>query len=81
MNEVVSWLREGQRMLRGSVDSLQSDEELLKLRRSNWGQMYETRWLIGVTIEHDLYHAGEINHIRALKQANDRWAWEANQSV
>jgi hypothetical protein len=24
-------------------------------------------------IEHDLYHAGEINHIRALRQENDRW--------
>jgi hypothetical protein len=27
-------------------------------------------------IQHDLYHAGEINHIRALRQRNDRWAWE-----
>ena len=24
-----------------------------------------------VMIEHDLYHAGEINHIRALHQQND----------
>ena len=48
IDEVVAWLREGQRMLRASVDSLQSDEELLKLRSSNWGQMYETRWLISV---------------------------------
>jgi hypothetical protein len=76
IDEVVAWLREGQRILRASVDSLQSDEELLKLRRSNWGQMYETRWLVSVMIEHDLYHAGEINHIRALTQANDKWAWE-----
>jgi hypothetical protein len=78
IDEVVMWLREGQRMLRTSVDGLQSDEELLKLRASNWGQMYETRWLISVMIEHDLYHAGEINHIRALRQGNDRWAWETD---
>jgi len=38
--------------------------------------MKETRWLIGVMIEHDLYHAGEINHLRALRHGNDRWAWE-----
>jgi hypothetical protein len=74
--EVIAWLREGQRLLRDNVAALESDDELLTLRRSNWGQQYETRWLISVMIEHDLYHAGEINHIRALHQGNDRWAWE-----
>jgi hypothetical protein len=76
VEEVITWLREGQRVLRQSVTALESDEELLMPRRSNWGQEYETRWLISVMIEHDLYHAGEINHIRALRQGNDRWAWE-----
>ena len=33
------------------------------------------RWIISVMIEHDVYHAGEINHLRALMQGNDRWAW------
>jgi len=81
-DEVVAWLREGQKVLRGNVAALQSDDELLKLRRANWGQEYETRWLISVMIEHDLYHAGEINHIRALSQGNDRWEWEsANEAV
>jgi len=28
--------------------------------------------MISVLIKHDLYHAGEINHLRALKQGNDR---------
>jgi hypothetical protein len=74
--EVLEWLRAGQRVLRSSVAALESDEELLKPRRANWGEEYETRWLISVMIEHDLYHAGEINHIRALRQGNDRWAWE-----
>jgi hypothetical protein len=75
-DEVIAWVREGQRLLRSSVDSLESDEELLKLRKANWGQEYETRWLISVMIEHDLYHAGEINHARALRHGDDRWAWE-----
>ena len=76
-DEVIAWLREGQRILRGSVAALESDdEELTLLRRANWGQEYETRWLISVMIEHDLYHAGEINHLRAMRQGNDRWAWE-----
>ena len=26
--------------------------------------------------QHDLYHSGEINHLRSLQQGTDRWAWE-----
>jgi hypothetical protein len=36
----------------------------------------ETRWIIKSMIEHDLYHAGEINRMRALRQENDRWAYD-----
>jgi hypothetical protein len=79
IDEVVAWVREGQDLLRGSVAALESDDELLKLRWSNWGQKYETRWLISVMIEHDLYHAGEINHLRAMRQGDDRWAWETER--
>ena len=28
-----------------------------------------------ILMRHDLYHAGEINHLRALAQDNDAWAW------
>ena len=73
--ELVGWLREGHRRMRDSVGALADDEELLRMRRSNWGDEYETRWLIKTTIEHDLYHAGEINHVRALRQETDRWAF------
>ncbi len=73
--DVIDWLREAHRRLRGHVVAL-DDSELQTPRRTNWGEMRETRWLIAVMIEHDLYHAGEINHIRALRQDNDRWEWE-----
>ena len=26
-------------------------------------------------LEHDTYHAGEINHIRALLLSDDGWKW------
>jgi hypothetical protein len=26
-------------------------------------------------IAHDFYHAGEINHLRALLQGSDRWPY------
>lgn len=71
-SEMVDWLREGHAYLRGFVDH-QTDDELMVLRKANWGAMHETRWLISTMIEHDLYHAGEINHIRAVLQSTDAW--------
>ncbi len=59
----------------GSVETL-SDADLGVPRKTNWGELAETRWIVSVLIEHDLYHSGEINHIRALRQGNDRWAHE-----
>lgn len=72
-DEVIEWLRRGHSALKTSVGALSDDEELLKLRRANWGMEYQTRWLVNVMIQHDLYHAGEINHIRALLQGDDAW--------
>jgi uncharacterized damage-inducible protein DinB len=74
--KMIEWTREGQRLLRSYVEQLPDDDELLVLRKANWGEMYETRRLIRVMIEHDLYHAGEINHIRSLMQGDDRWAYQ-----
>jgi len=73
---VIEWLSEGQHRWRASIANLDDDGQLLRLRRANWGREYETRWLVNVLIQHDLYHAGEINHIRALLQRSDGWAWE-----
>jgi hypothetical protein len=65
-----AWLQEGQQRLRQSIAVL-DDAELLRPRKTNWGELKETRWIIAVMIQHDLYHAGEINHLRALHQQND----------
>jgi uncharacterized damage-inducible protein DinB len=73
---IIEWLKEGNRLLRESVEVLGDDEELLKKRKANWGEEFETRWLINVTIQHDIYHAGEINHLRCLRQGTDRWPWD-----
>jgi hypothetical protein len=77
LDELMAWLDDAQLRLRGSVDALADDAELLKPRRTNWGEMKETRWIIKSMIEHDLYHAGEINRMRALRQRNDRWEYES----
>ena len=42
---------------------------------TNWGEMRPTRWIVAAMIGHDFYHAGEINHVRALFSGEDRWLW------
>ena len=74
--KAVEFLRESQDRLRKSVAALREDVELTRLRKTNWGEMKETRWIIATLIQHDHYHAGEINHIRSLRDGDDRWAHE-----
>jgi DinB family protein len=76
IEQLLRFLKEAHAGLRAQVDALSNDAELMRPRRTNWGDTAETRWIIKATIEHDLYHAGEINRMRALCQANDRWAFE-----
>jgi uncharacterized damage-inducible protein DinB len=71
--EVVAWMREGQQRLRQSIKALDDDE--LSRTRSRVGEPRETRWIISHMIEHALYHAGEVNHIRALAQGTDKWPY------
>lgn len=74
--DIIAWLRAGQARLRGHVAALKDDSELQDPRSANWGTKYETRWLINAMIQHDLYHGGEINHLRALIQHTDSWAYD-----
>jgi hypothetical protein len=74
--ELLEWTRAGQEQLLGSLRALDDDAELDRERRLNWGAMRETRGIVLTMIEHDLYHSGEINHIRSLLQGEDRWAFD-----
>jgi hypothetical protein len=78
--DIIAWVREGHRRLRASVAALTDDAELLRPRKASWGKDHETRWLINEMIQHDLYHGGEINHLRALHQHKDRWAHEEEET-
>lgn len=70
ISSAVEYLREGHEHLRQCIAAL-ADEELYQLRPHHSGKLRETRWIISVMIQHDLYHAGEINYIRALHQGDD----------
>lgn len=74
--ELLEWLTEGHQRWLASVRSLEDDTELERERLANWGDRLPTRVLIRILIAHDFYHAGEINHIRALLHGTDRWPYD-----
>jgi hypothetical protein len=78
VTSAIAWLRAGHERLRRAVAAL-NDAELPRPRMSNWGEPKETRWIIVAMIEHDLYHAGEINHLRSLHHGADHWAYETGE--
>ena len=75
-DELLAWLTEGHQRWLASVRALPDDAELDKDRLTNWGERLLTRDIVRIMIAHDFYHAGEINHIRALLQGTDRWPYE-----
>jgi hypothetical protein len=70
-SEATEWLKGAHTALRANLAALADDASLTEEVRSQWGRMLPRRFLIKTVIEHDLYHCGEINHIRALVQGND----------
>jgi DinB superfamily len=79
MAAAIDWLEEVHERLVDHVAGL-SDEDLTVPRLTNWGEPRETRWIVSVMLQHDLYHAGEINHIRSLLSGDDRWLFERETS-
>jgi uncharacterized damage-inducible protein DinB len=76
-DELMAWLAEGHRRWHAALAALPDDAELDRLRLTNWGQLLPTRTLIRIMIAHDFYHAGEINHLRAVLQGTDRWEYDS----
>ena len=75
-DELMEWLTEGHRRWLASIRALSDDSKLERERLTNWGDKLQTRVLIRILIAHDIYHAGEINHIRVLLQGTDKWPYE-----
>ena len=51
------------------------DDDLAAPRSTNWGELRQTRWLISTIAQHDVYHAGEVNHLRSILAASDALRW------
>ena len=74
-DEVDRWLIEAHQRLVAHVAALADDDELDRPRRTNWGELRPTRWIVAAMITHDAYHAGEINHLRSTLGPDDRWRY------
>jgi hypothetical protein len=66
MAVVLAWIEEGHRHLVDGLAGLQDDAALLEERPSHWNQPVRVELLLGIIVNHDVYHAGEINRQRAL---------------
>jgi len=80
MAETIEWLGHVHQRLVDHIAAL-SEDDLLALRLTNWGERRETRWIVSMMLQHDLYHAGEINHIRSLLSGDDRWLFERESAA
>jgi hypothetical protein len=78
--DVLAWLGRSHADLMAHVRAL-SDADLLVPRRANWGELRETRWLLSTVLQHDVYHAGEINRTRSLLVGEDRWRWQIEAGI
>jgi len=72
VDEAIAWLRETHVAFRDGIAGC-TDDELATTPTGYWGKPTELQWSIEVLTQHDVYHAGEINHIRALRHGNDAW--------
>ena len=79
MADAIEWLKRAHRQFVEHVAAL-TDADLQELRPTNWGERRETRWIVASLIQHDTYHAGEINYIRSLASGDDRWMHEREQA-
>ena len=71
LSEVVAHARRWHEKWIERVSAL-DDTDLQGPTTAHWGQVLSMRRVIAAMIEHDLYHAGEINHLRAIFDGTDR---------
>jgi uncharacterized damage-inducible protein DinB len=72
--ELLEFVREGHKRLVRSIAKLR-EEDLETPRETHGGEQRAAWRIIAAMVEHDLYHAGEINHTCALLHGDDRWPW------
>jgi uncharacterized damage-inducible protein DinB len=72
VEDAIAWLREAHIAFRDGIAGL-DDADLSTTRSGYWNEPRELQWSIEAMIQHEVYHAGEISHIRALHHGDDVW--------
>jgi len=68
---LVAWAKEGHAAFMAGMATLQDSD--LPQMTTKWHGARDTKGeVMAVMIQHDCYHAGEINHLRAVHQGRDR---------
>ena len=64
----LAYLEESHQPLRAVLEGLK-DEDLPKLRKTNWGELWSTESIIWTMIHHDIYHGAQIQATRKIFQS------------
>ncbi len=70
---LLDWMRRAHARAQEAMRTLKDDSELLVERRTHWGELRASRLIVDAILIHDIYHAGEINHLRGLLQNADHF--------
>ncbi len=73
MEAVLAWMDEGHRRLAAGLAGLTDDEALSQERPAPWRTPMTRTRLLGIVINHDVYHSGEINRQRSLIRGAQGW--------
>ena len=73
MESMLAWLDEGHEAFAAALAALTDDSELEIERPAPWRLPMSRERLIGIAINHDLYHSGEINRQRAWLRGTSNW--------
>ena len=70
---MLAWLDEGHAVFAAGLAALEDDAELAVKRPAPWGAPLRRELMIGIVINHDLYHAGEINRQGDMIRGAEGW--------
>jgi hypothetical protein len=73
MPAVLAWLDEGYQKLAAGLAALTDDAELAEQRPAPWRTPMTREQLLGIVINPDVYHSGEVNRQRALIRGAEGW--------
>ena len=79
-DDVIAYGREWQQRWLEKIEQL-TDADLQAPTKAHWGATLSMRRVISAVLEHDIYHAGEINHLRAVLDGTDKAPGEQHSTI